>query len=59
MPFADGAQLTVSSPFHIDGVDKVPAQRAPAIGQHSEAVLSEAGYAAGDIARLRELGVLA
>jgi crotonobetainyl-CoA:carnitine CoA-transferase CaiB-like acyl-CoA transferase len=59
VPFADGAQLTVSSPFHIDGVDKVPAQRAPAIGQHSEAVLSEAGYAAGDIARLRELGVLA
>src|SRR5271154_41515 len=59
VPFADGAQLTVSSPFHIDGVDKVPAQRAPAIGQHSEAVLREAGYAVDDIARLRELGVLA
>jgi crotonobetainyl-CoA:carnitine CoA-transferase CaiB-like acyl-CoA transferase len=59
VPFADGAQLTVSSPFHIDGVDKVPAQRAPAIGQHSEAVLREAGYASDDIARLRSLGVLA
>jgi crotonobetainyl-CoA:carnitine CoA-transferase CaiB-like acyl-CoA transferase len=59
VPFADGAQLTVSSPFHIDGVDKVPAQRAPGIGQHSEVVLREAGYASDDIARLRRLGVLA
>jgi formyl-CoA transferase len=59
VPFADGEQLTVSSPFHIDGVDKVPAQRAPHLGQHSEAVLREAGYGADDIARLRTLGVLA
>jgi len=59
VPFADGGQLTVSSPFHIDGVDKVPAQRAPAIGQHSDAVLREAGYGADEIARLRSLGVLA
>jgi formyl-CoA transferase len=59
VPFADGAELTVSSPFHIDGVDKVPAQRAPAVGQHSEAVLREAGYGGDDIARLRTLGVLA
>ena len=42
-----------------DGIDKVPPQRAPAIGQHSEAVLREAGYGADDIARLRSLGVLA
>ena len=59
VPFANGAQLTVSSPFHFDGVDKVPAQRAPALGQHSEAVLREAGYATADIARLRTQGVLA
>ena len=59
VPFADGAHLTVSSPFHIDGVDKVPAQRAPAIGQHNEAVLREAGYSAGDVGRLRALGILA
>jgi crotonobetainyl-CoA:carnitine CoA-transferase CaiB-like acyl-CoA transferase len=59
VPFADGEQLTVSSPFHLDGVDKVPAQRAPALGQHSEAVLREAGYSAADVDRLRTLGVLA
>jgi formyl-CoA transferase len=57
--FADGHGLTVSAPFHIDGVEKIPPRRAPAIGQHSEAVLREAGYAPTEIARLRELGVLA
>jgi formyl-CoA transferase len=59
VPFADGQGLTVSAPFHIDGVEKVPPRRAPAIGQHSEMVLREAGYAETDIARLRSLGVLA
>ena len=59
VPFDDGEHLTVSSPFHIDGVEKVPARRAPDLGQHSEAVLREAGYGADDIARLRTLGVLA
>jgi crotonobetainyl-CoA:carnitine CoA-transferase CaiB-like acyl-CoA transferase len=58
-PFADGQGLTVMTPFHIDGVDKVPARRAPSIGQHNESVLLEAGYSAADVARLRDLGVLA
>ncbi len=44
VPFADGEHLTVMSPFHIDGVEKIPAQRAPSVGQHNEAVLREAGY---------------
>jgi formyl-CoA transferase len=47
------------SPFHIDGVEKVPAVRAPSVGQHNEAVLLEAGYSAADVARLRGLGVVA
>ena len=50
-----------------DRIDAVPDRRrgegagarAPALGQHSEAVLREAGYAADEIARLRGLGVLA
>ncbi|MBM3650336.1 MAG: CoA transferase [Alphaproteobacteria bacterium] len=58
VPFADGASLTVSSPFHLDGETKVAPQRAPAVGQHSEAVLRGAGYSADEIARLRALGVL-
>ena len=58
MPFADGNGLTVSSPFHLDGEEKVAPRRAPSVGQHSEEVLEEAGYSRGDIGRLRSLGVL-
>ncbi|MBI2741741.1 MAG: CoA transferase [Rhodospirillales bacterium] len=58
VPFADGAGLTVSSPFHLDGATKVAPARAPAVGQHSELVLREAGYSADDIAKLKALGVL-
>jgi formyl-CoA transferase len=59
LPFADGQGLTVMTPFHIDGVDKVPARRAPSVGQHNETVLREAGYSADEIERLRGLGVVA
>jgi formyl-CoA transferase len=58
-PFADGRELTVMTPFHIDGEDKVAASRAPSVGQHNEAVLRDAGYSTDDIARLRGLGVVA
>jgi formyl-CoA transferase len=58
VPFADGAGWTVSSPFHLDGATKVAPVRAPAVGQHSETVLRDAGYSADEIARLKALGVL-
>ncbi|HBK04261.1 MAG TPA: carnitine dehydratase [Acetobacteraceae bacterium] len=58
VPFADGEHLTVMTPFHIDGVEKVPARRAPSIGQHNQAVLREAGYSDDDVTRLRGLGVI-
>lgn len=59
VPFADGEGLTVAAPFHIDGEAQVPARRAPAIGQHSETILREAGYSSDELAQLRTLGVLA
>jgi formyl-CoA transferase len=58
VPFADGNGLTVSSPFHVDNATKVAPTRAPAVGQHSEAVLRDAGYSTDEIARLKTLGVL-
>jgi formyl-CoA transferase len=58
VPFADGGGLTVSSPFHIEGAAKVAPVRAPSVGQHSEAVLHDAGYSAEEIAKLKTLGVL-
>ena len=59
VPFEDDRNLTISSPFHIDGVEKVRPRRAPSIGQHSEVLLAEAGYSEAEIGKLRELGVLA
>ena len=59
VPFGDGQGLTVMTPFHIDGVEKIPAARAPSVGQHNEAVLLEAGYSTNDVERLRGLGVVA
>jgi formyl-CoA transferase len=58
VPFADGVHLTVSSPFHLEGETKVAPVRAPAVGQHSEAVLRDAGYSADEITKLKSLGVL-
>ena len=58
VPFADGEHFTVMTPFHIDGVEKVPARRAPSVGQHDLAVLREAGYSEDDVARLRGQGVI-
>jgi formyl-CoA transferase len=50
--------MTVSSPFLVDGEAKVAPRRAPAVGQHSEEVLREAGYSADEIGRLQGLGVV-
>jgi formyl-CoA transferase len=58
VPFADGKGLTVSSPFHLDDTTKTAPRRAPGVGEHSEIVLRDAGYSAGEIARLKDLGVL-
>lgn len=58
IPFADGAGLTISSPFHLEGETKVAPRRAPAVGQHSAVILQEAGYSQEEIARLRQLGAV-
>ncbi|MDQ2803837.1 MAG: CoA transferase [Pseudomonadota bacterium] len=59
VPFAGEDRLTVASPFQIEGEQKVAPRQAPAVGQHSDEVLREAGYDEAEIDRLRGLGVLA
>ena len=53
-----GASLTVGSPIAIDGHDKVPPRLAPDIGEHTIAVLQEAGFVEDEIERLLKCGAV-
>src|SRR6266704_6409007 len=49
---------TISSPLQVHGVAKVPAKRAPKIGEHNDEVLRELGFDAKDIDGLRASGAV-
>jgi formyl-CoA transferase len=49
---------TISSPIQVHGVAKVPARRAPNLGEHTEEILRELGFDAKDIDRLRASGAV-
>ena len=51
-------QWTVNSPIEVGGVSKKPVTEAPEVGQHSRAVLREAGFSEADIDKLLSLGVV-
>ena len=50
--------VKVEKKSDFEGEAKAAPVRAPTVGQHSEAVLRQAGYSAEEISRLRGLGVL-
>jgi crotonobetainyl-CoA:carnitine CoA-transferase CaiB-like acyl-CoA transferase len=56
--FDGGSTLTVNSPFWVRGQEKVRPRRAPAVGDHSEEVLRQAGYPDAEIQALRAEGVI-
>jgi crotonobetainyl-CoA:carnitine CoA-transferase CaiB-like acyl-CoA transferase len=49
---------TISSPIHVHGIDKVPARRAPELGEHTEDILRELGFDTQDINSLRASGAV-
>jgi formyl-CoA transferase len=49
---------TISSPLQVHGVAKVPAKRAPKIGEHNEEVLRQLGFSATEIDGLRASGAI-
>src|SRR5438552_6688102 len=49
---------TISSPLQVHGVAKVPAHRAPKIGEHNEEVLRQLGFSASEIDGLRAGGAI-
>src|ERR1700749_1556671 len=55
-----GSKLTstISSPLQVHGVAKVPAKRAPKIGEHNEEVLRQLGFSAAEIDGLRTSGAI-
>jgi formyl-CoA transferase len=54
----ENMKLTVSSPIQVHGVAKVPARRAPDLGEHNDEVLQELGLDTKEIERLRAGGVI-
>ena len=50
--------LTLAAPFGLAAAPVPPATRAPTLGEHSDAILREAGMSAAEIARLRRDGVV-
>ncbi len=46
-------ESTISSPIQVHGVTKVPAKRAPALGEHNEQVLEQLGFNASEIEGFR------
>src|ERR1700723_2667855 len=50
---------TISSPIQVHGTTKVPARRAPALGEHNEEVLKQLGFSANEIEALHASGAMA
>lgn len=46
-------EYTVNSPITLRGVSKVPARRAPQLGEHTDEVLAELGFSSDEIEQLR------
>src|SRR6201984_2307028 len=49
---------TISSPIQVHGISKVPARRAPRIGEHNDEVLKELGFGEDEIDDLRSSGAI-
>ncbi len=60
VPFAEDERVsTIAVPFQLAGVEPVPAQLPPSVGQHTDEVLTGLGYDAARIAALRDAGTVA
>src|SRR4051812_26161522 len=49
---------TISSPIQVHGISKVPARRAPGLGEHNAQVLEQLGFSAADIDGLHASGAV-
>ncbi|MBK7949010.1 MAG: CoA transferase [Deltaproteobacteria bacterium] len=59
VPDGDSTTLLPATPVDFGGTPWAPRAMAPELGQHTDAILTELGRSAADIARLREAGIVA
>jgi formyl-CoA transferase len=57
--FENDTMLTVNSPIFIEGARKVRPRKPPAVGEHSDEILRQAGYDETMIKQLRASGAVA
>jgi crotonobetainyl-CoA:carnitine CoA-transferase CaiB-like acyl-CoA transferase len=54
----DELKFTISSPINVRGIAKVPATRAPRLGEHNDEVLAELGFSTDEIDAFRVEGTI-
>jgi crotonobetainyl-CoA:carnitine CoA-transferase CaiB-like acyl-CoA transferase len=54
-----GRSRFVGSPIHLDGAGRGSLRPPPLLGQHTDEVLAELGYAATEVTALRDAGAVA
>jgi formyl-CoA transferase len=54
----EGLTSTISSPIQVHGVNKVPARRAPALGEHNQEILELLGFGPAEIDALHSSGAV-
>ncbi|GLR91574.1 CaiB/BaiF CoA transferase family protein [Bradyrhizobium iriomotense] len=59
VPFENDTMLTINSPIWVDGTRKVQPRKPPAVGEHSDDILRDAGYDEATIKTLRASGAVA
>lgn len=58
VPFEGEDILTINSPIWVEGSQKTKPRLPPGLGEHSDEILREAGFTAGDIGKLRASGTV-
>lgn len=58
VPFVNDTMLTINSPIWVDGAKKVQPRKPPALGEHSDEILRNAGYDDAAIGKLRAAGAV-
>ena len=54
----ENLKFTISSPMQVHDITKVPAKRAPEIGEHNDEVLKQLGFSTEEIGDLRASGAI-